>query len=150
MSGFFFLSIMFGGLFGVLWQMIPSLPLFAFGWLLGTAPVWLPVVLLITAWKIWMWYVHSNYIFKRDTVLLEVKMPREVTRSPRAMENALSKLWTDSGETTFFNTAWQGQVRPYFSLEIVSFGGEIHFYIWCWEKFRSRTEAFIYSPYPQI
>src|SRR3989338_6037295 len=96
-----YLSMVFWGLFTVLWGMIPSLPLFAFGWLLGTAPIWLPVALLITAWKVWGWYAHAGYLFTRDTVLLEVKMPRDVTRSPRAMENALSKLWTDSGETTF-------------------------------------------------
>jgi|SRR3989344_86969 len=144
------LSIIFWGLFSVLWQMVPSLPLFAFGWLLGTAPVWLPIVLLVTAWKIWIWYVHSSYIFRRDTVLLEVKMPRDITRSPRAMENALSKLWTDSGETTFFNTFWQGQVRPYFSLEIASFGGEIHFYIWSWRAWRPNVEAMMYAYYPEV
>jgi len=144
------LSIIFWGLFAVLGNMIPNLPLFAFEWLLGTAPIWLPVVLLVSAWKIWMWYIHSNYIFKRDTMLLEVKMPREITRSPRAMENALSKLWTDSGETTFFNTAWQGQVRPYFSLEIASFGGQIHFYIWCWRQWRPNVEAMMYAYYPEV
>lgn len=144
------LSILFWGLFSVLGTMIPSLPLFAFGWILGTSPIWLPVAAFITAWKVWIWYVRSGYLFKRDAVLLEVKMPREITRSPRAMENALSMLWTDSGETTFFNTAWQGQVRPYFSLEIASFGGEIHFYIWCWRAWRPNVEAMMYAYYPEV
>ena len=144
------LSVMFWGLFGVLWNMVPALPLFAFGWLLGTSPVWLPIIALVATWKIWIWYVHSNYIFKRETMLLEVKMPREITRSPRAMENALSKLWTDSGETTFLNTTWQGQVRPYFAFEIASFGGEIHFYIWCWRNWRPSVEAMMYAYYPEV
>jgi len=144
------LSIFFWALFVVLWSMVPSLPLFAFGWLLGTSPIWLPVALLITAWKVWVWYSHAGYIFTRDTVLLEVKMPRDVTRSPRAMENALSKLWTDSGETTFLNRIWQGQVRPYFSLEMASFGGQIHFYIWCWRNWRPNVEAMMYAYYPEV
>ncbi len=145
-----FLSILFWGLLSILWQMIPNLPLFAFGWLLGTSPVWLPVVMLIIAWKVWVWFAQSGYIFKRDAVLLEVKMPRDITRSPRAMENALSMLWTDSGETTFLNRIWQGQVRPYFSLEIASFGGEIHFYIWTWRNWRSNVEAMMYAYYPEV
>ncbi len=150
MSRCLFLSILFWGLFAVLWKMIPSLPLFAFGWVLGTAPLWMPIVMLFIAWKVWLWYTQSGYIFKRDTVLLEVKMPRDVTRSPRAMENALSMLWTDSGETTFLNRVWQGQVRPYFSLEIASFGGELHFYIWCWRNWRPNVEAMMYAYYPEV
>lgn len=145
-----FLSILFWGIFSVMWDMVPSLPLFAFGWLLGTAPLWLPVAALITAWKVWIWYARSGFLFTRDAMLLEVKMPRDVTRSPRAMENALSKLWTDSGETTFLNRIWQGQVRPYFSLEIASFGGQIHFYIWCWRAWRPTVEAMMYAYYPEV
>ena len=144
------LSIFFWGFYSVLWLMVPSLPLFTFGWVLGTAPIWLPVALLITAWKVWVWYAHAGYIFTRDTVLLEVKMPRDITRSPRAMENALSKLWTDSGETTFLNRIWQGQVRPYFSFEIASFGGQIHFYIWTWRNWRPNVEAMMYAYYPEV
>ncbi len=134
----------------ILWWQIPNLPLFAVQWLLGTAPIWLPVVLLVTAWKCWIWYARSSFIFNRDTIVLEVKMPRDVTRSPRAMENALSTLWTDSGETTFLNRIWQGQCRPYFSFEVASFGGEIHFYIWCWRGWRDTVEAAMYAYYPEV
>jgi hypothetical protein len=66
------------------------------------------------------------------------------------MENALSILWTDSGETTFYNRVWQGQCRPYFSFEIASFGGEIHFYIWCWKNWRQTVESAIYAYYPEV
>lgn len=144
------LSIFFWGLMTVLSTQIPSLPLFAFGWLLGLAPIWLPIVGVITAWHMWIWYVRSAYIFKREPILLEVKMPRDINRSPRAMENALSILWTDSGETTFYNRSWQGQCRPYFSFEIASFGGEIHFYIWTWKNWRQTVESALYAYYPEV
>ncbi len=145
-----FLSVLYFGLLGVLWYQIPNLPLFAFEWLLGTAPMWLPIVMLVTAWKVWIWYAHGLYLFKIKPVLLEVKMPRDITRSPRAMENALSKLWIDSGTTTFINRIWQGQVLPYFSFEIASFGGEIHFYIWCWHNWKPTIEAMMYAYYPEV
>ncbi len=144
------LSIMFVGLLTVLSTQIPNLALFALGWVVGTAPVWLPVVLVVSVWGSWISYVRSKYIFNRESILLEVKMPREVMRSPRAMENALSILWTDSGETTFFNRSWQGQCRPYFSFEIASFGGEIHFYIWTWKNWRQTVESAMYSYYPEV
>ena len=145
-----FLSILFWGMMGILQIEIPTLPVFAFGWLLGTAPVWAPIAGIIVAWRVWIWYSHGVYIFKRDACLLEIKFPRELVRSPRAMENALSKIWTDSGETTFLNRIWQGQVRPYFSLEIASFGGSVHFYIWCWRNWRPNVEAMMYAYYPEV
>ncbi|PIR83588.1 hypothetical protein COU18_02805 [Candidatus Kaiserbacteria bacterium CG10_big_fil_rev_8_21_14_0_10_51_14] len=144
------LSVMFVGLLTVLSTQIPNLALFAFGWIIGLAPIWLPIVGITTAWNTWIWYVRSKFIFNKETILLEVKMPREITRSPRAMENALSILWTDSGETTFFNRSWQGQCRPYFSFEIASFGGEIHFYIWTWKGWRQTVESAMYSYYPEV
>jgi len=145
-----FLSILFFGMLGILSIQISNLPLFAIEWLFGTAPIWIPIAAIVGAWKVWVWYVHALYISKIDSILLEVKIPRELVRSPRAMENALSKLWTDSGETTFLNRIWQGQVRPYFSFEIASFGGEVHFYIWCWRKWREVVESALYAYYPEL
>src|SRR5688572_2564771 len=59
-----FLSSVFIGLYSILWLQIPNLFLFTFEWLLGTSPIWLPILTLVTAWKVWMWYGHANYLFK--------------------------------------------------------------------------------------
>src|SRR3989344_426520 len=74
------LSIFFWGLMSILWRQIPNLPLFTVEWLLGTAPVWLPVITLIVTWEVWLWHSRSSYLFYREPLLLEVKMPREITR----------------------------------------------------------------------
>ena len=66
------------------------------------------------------------------------------------MELAMMNLSTSSGETTFIHRAWKGQIRTYFSLEIASFGGEVHFYIWCWKNYRNVVEQAMYSQYPEI
>lgn len=145
-----FVVTIFVGLMGVLWQQIPNLPLFAIGWLIGTAPVWMLPAAIVAGWKCWLWYARSRFLATRKPILLEVKMPRAIVKSPRAMEVALADLWTDSGETTFFHRVWLGQVRPYFSLEIVSFGGEIHFYIWTWDSWRKTVEATLYAQYPEL
>lgn len=146
----FMLGIVFFGLYLILGNFIPNLPLFTFNWLVGTAPIWMPVAILIGAWKAWITYIQSLYLSGRQPVLLEMKIPREVARSPRAMELALTALNLSSGETTFFHRAWKGQVRPFFSFEIVSFGGEIHFYIWCWKNYKDTIEAMMYAHYPEI
>jgi hypothetical protein len=145
-----FLGAMFAGQYFVLAQFIPNLPLFTFNWLVGTSPVWIPVAMIIGAWKAWVWYAQSLYLSGRHPILLEVKMPREVTKSPRAMELALTSFNLSSGETTFLHRAWKGQVRPIFSLELASFGGEIHFYFWCWNNYKDIVEGALYAQYPEI
>lgn len=142
--------VLFAGLLGILSLEIPDLPLFTLEWLIGTAPVWLPIGLIIGAWKIWIWYVQSLFLAGRKPVLLEMKIPRDISKSPRAMEVALTNFWLAAGETTFLDRGWKGQVRPYFALEIASFGGDVHFYIWCWSAQRSFIEQAIYGQYPEV
>lgn len=145
-----FLSVLFASVYLWLLHLIPHLPLYTFNWLVGTAPIWLPVILLMASWRIWMWYVQSLYLSGRNPILLEMKVPREITKSPRAMEIAFSLFSISSGETTFIHRAWKGQVRPFFSFEIASFGGELHFYIWTWRNYKSEVESAIYGQYPEV
>ena len=145
-----FLGALFVGLYIFLGQLIPSLPLFTFNWLFGTAPVWVPISLIIGFWRVWVWYVQSLFISGRNPILMEMKIPRDIFKSPRAMEIAFSLLAISSGETTFLHRGWKGQVRPFFSFEITSFGGEIHYYVWCWKNYKSEVEACIYGQYPEV
>ncbi|MBV9158975.1 MAG: hypothetical protein JO019_00035 [Candidatus Kaiserbacteria bacterium] len=146
----FFLVCMYLGLYLFLGHLIPSLPLFTFNWLFGTAPIWIPIALIIGSWRVWIWYIQSLYLSGRNPILLEMKVPRDIYKSPRAMEIAFSLLIISSGETTFLHRAWKGQVRPFFSFEIASFGGEIRFFIWCWANYKTEIEAMIYGQYPEV
>lgn len=145
------LAVLFLGLFGAAVYVIPGfLPLSA-GWFLGTLPIWGPFAALFSFGKVWMWYVQSLYIFERENpILLEVKFPREISKSPRAMEQVLSSLWIRSSETTFIDRAWSGGSRPWFSFEIASFGGEVHFFIWTRKNHKNVVEMNMYAQYPEV
>jgi hypothetical protein len=145
-----YLGILFFALYLLLVNMVPNLPFFTASWLLATAPIWMPIGLLMGFWKAWVWYVQSLFLSGRNPILLEMKIPREISKSPRAMETAFSLFSISSGETTFIHRAWKGQVRPFFSFEIASFGGEVHFYIWCWKNYKAEVESAIYGQYPEV
>lgn len=81
--------------------------------------------------------------------MLEIKLPREITKSPAAMELFISALWSPGGATTYSDFL-QGRVFPWYSLEIVSIGGSIHFYIWSDSKKRNMIEHQIYAQYPNV
>src|SRR3989344_2394268 len=145
-----FLVILYIAMLNILAMQIPNFFLFTFSWMIGTAPIWLPIALLIGTYYVWIWYARSLFISKRHTVLLEMKIPREITKSPRAMETALASFWFASEETTYLMRFIKGMVRPWYSLEIASFGGEIHFYVWTWREYQKMIEANLYSQYPEI
>jgi|GEM_PF-89159 len=144
------LWMMYIALFFILSNQIPHLFIFTAQWMIGLAPIWLPLGLGYSASAAWIWYVQAYYLAGRDPILMEVKIPRDIFKSPRAMELALIPMNLSSGETTFINRGWQGGVRPFWSFELASFGGDVHFYIWTWRGFKELVESSIYSYYPEV
>lgn len=118
--------------------------------LAGTAFIWLPLFLMIAAWQMWMRYIQLHFVQKQGGVLLEIKLPPDIQKSPRAMEVIFSQLHLPGGSKNFIEAFWDGKVRPWFSLELVSIGGDVHFFIWTPEKLRNIIEAQIYAQYPTV
>lgn len=121
-------------------------------WFLGLWWLWLFFVLVFIAWEFWIAYIQEY--FKRtqiNFVPLEIKVPRELHKSPKAMEQVFFALHSFRNEaTSFVEKWWDGEVTMWSSCEIVSFGGEIHFYMFVPEKNRTGIEAALYSQYPDI
>src|SRR3990167_335778 len=111
--------------------------------LLGT------IVLGWVAWKLWVHYIRQDFISGIEWVLLEIVPPREVLRSPKAMElfitNALYHWSFKGGKEEY----WQGAVWFWFSLELASIDGQVHFYIRTPSRIRSLIETQMYAQYPQ-
>ena len=147
-AGFVF-AIAAGVLFGASIT-FPDLMLPVLGWLFASAPAWLPILLSIAFWNLWIHYRRAQFISSQDMMLIEVKIPRDIDKSPRAMELIFAGIALSSGESTFINRWIEGSVRPWFSFELVSDGGRIHFYIWIRRKVREIVEAQIYAQYPNV
>lgn len=112
------------------------------------APVWLPVLIVGAAWTLWLTLRRSEFIANQDYILLEIKPPRSIEKTPLAMETVIDGLHLDPGESTWYNVYIEGKVRPYFSLELASIEGQVHFFIWTRSGFRRAIESQIYSQYP--
>lgn len=118
--------------------------------LIANAAVYLmPIVVIMVLWESWLHYIRVHHIHKIDWVLLEIKLPRELLKSPAAMEMVLSSMH-QHGDPNFVDAYWKGKLRPWFTLEIASLGGVIHFYIRAQRKFKNLIEAQVYSQYPGV
>ncbi|MBX4190183.1 hypothetical protein KW791_02725 [Candidatus Parcubacteria bacterium] len=119
--------------------------------------IWLPVVLVLAAFQAFKDLKRSEYLAGLKWVTLEIKIPQEILKSPKSMEQIFSALHVVSGDVKSWRetldkggimAAWNyqwGKVGDVTSFEIVSLGGVIHFYIRCLEQYRNLIEAQIYG-----
>ncbi len=120
---------------------------FLLRYVFGAWFVWLPVLLVYLFWLTWLNYIRIAFLRGLSWTLLEIKIPREIAKSPRAMEVILSAIH-NLRDGNLVEKYWQGFLRVWYSLEIASIGGEIHFYIRTQRGFKDFVEAQIYSQYP--
>ncbi len=130
----------------------------------------LGVVIVVLFWKrisaSWLEYVERRYRQKKNWKLLEVTIPIEVTKGPKAMEQVLialhqpganiieKRFWFKGLQNIFskidcFLDQWIRGKRKEFSLELMGRAREVHSYIRVPGEYRNLVESVIYSQYPQ-
>ena len=126
-----------------------------------TSPVWILFILINIFGNLWMTYKRSEYFASLEYSLLEIKLPREIFKSPVAMEFLFNALYQTGGEDKKFKIKWkpfkitseyylQGQTRPWYSFEICSINGKIRFFIWTRKNWKNIIEAQLYSQFTGI
>jgi len=131
------LSIIINGLF------------FIGGFLLSLWWVYVPLFLLFLTKSLWLSHSRQRFINDMDWILLEVIPPREIQKTPRAMEQFFAGLHGGHGPPNWKNVNIEGYTQRWFSMEIVSLGGEIHFFVRTVSRFRDLIESNIYAQYPE-
>jgi len=115
---------------------------------------WWWVLLPFLFWKpflfLWLWRRREIFDSKIKRIILEIKLPREIKKPIRAMEDVFNVLHTIHDPPNWREKWLEGQFQLSFSLEIVSIGGEIHFYIRTPEMYRKLVESAIYAQYPEV
>ncbi len=109
-----------------------------------------PIFLWFAFKMVWMNYIWDKYGDEMNYILLEIKVPRLIEKSPKIMEQIFNSLWSVEGIhiDTIFDEYVKGAFPYSYSLEVVSFEGEIHFYIYASDDLRSNIEGAIYAQYP--
>ncbi|MEK7133071.1 MAG: hypothetical protein AAB771_00050 [Patescibacteria group bacterium] len=111
--------------------------------------IWLPIILFSIGWEIWIFYVQLYFISNTPWMLLEVKVPHNVFKSPQAMELVFNTLH-NTYEGDRIEKYWKGFVKGWLSFEIASFGGKIGFFVRVPKIMKNLVEAQIYAQYPEV
>jgi len=127
------------GALGILWSVLKN-----WWW------VPLPFILFPRLKFLYGWYMNDTYWAKANWMVLEVKIPKEIDRPLKAMEQVIANFWTLYDPADFKEEWFEGKYLLNFSLEIASIDGKIHFYIYLPGGMRKVFESAIYSQYPEV
>lgn len=126
---------------GGLWS--PLLLAFEFWW------VWMPIALVPYTWHVYQKYARLWYYWMRGPwIIQEIKIPIEILKTPKAMEQILTGFWSTFTGGNQWERLYLGREIEYFSLELVGMRGQTHFYMCYPEGYRPFFESLIYAEYP--
>lgn len=112
-------------------------------------PFVIPAGLIYVWWVLRLRAIQIKFLLSVKPVLLEIKLPKEVFKSPAAMEIFFTYM-SQSSPGSYGEAFIDGNVKPWFTCELVSIGGDVRFFIWCWGKFKNLMEAQLYAEFPSV
>lgn len=110
--------------------------------------LYLPPALVTGTILGWLAYITQKYLLSLKWVLLEIKPPSDVQKSPKIAENIFSGLHSSYLPVKWKKRFFKGEVPNWYSLELVSNGGDIRFLIRVQEGLRTLVEHQIFAQYP--
>ncbi|KKS25003.1 MAG: hypothetical protein UU85_C0009G0001, partial [Candidatus Wolfebacteria bacterium GW2011_GWA2_42_10] len=115
---------------------------------LGLWWLWLPVALIALFIELWTKHLKTKAIKAIKWTFLEIKVSRDIEKSPKSMEQIFSGLHGIITKIKFLDKYWKGKVQEWFSFEIAGIDGAVYFFIRTPEQFRNLVEAQIHAQYP--
>lgn len=86
---------------------------------------------------------------KREWVFLEIQIPPDVERTPRAMEEVFNSLHALNRNGNWYNIYINGFTPPFIVLELICHNGTLRFIIRCEDIMQELIKSRIYSQYPE-
>ena len=112
--------------------------------------VFLPILLFLAWQNLWMNYVKLKYDLSLNWVVLEIKIPQIVEKSPKVMEQIFTGLYSMRTGANLIEKYIHGKHQPEISFEIASIEGEIHFFIRTPDVYTSLIRSQFHANYPDV
>src|SRR3972149_4388994 len=129
------------------------LPILDFFWrlILGLLPLLAVLVILYIFFRLRVLYKRMLFINKIEWALLEIRIPRDIYKSPLAMELVfINAMHQGSSGTWYQALIKEGRVPLWYSLEMVSIEGAVYFFILVPTNYRDRKSTRLNSSHSQI
>lgn len=145
----------FGGLFSISFfqfsltpQDVPSI---LWSFFKATWWFWIFFPLLWAFQAIFLFWRQEEYKEELEFIMLEIRLPREIEKGPKSMEQILLIMSSLRNVPTMAKAKYyEGEVTVTFSLELVSLGGQVHFYLRVLKRQQGIIESAFFSYYPDV
>lgn len=120
-------------------------------WIIVKYIWWIPIPFIVIPVfaRTWLYFIRKHWVSNLEWVMLEIIPPRNIERSPKIMEQAVTGFWGAFGTiSTKADEYISGIIQEWYSLEIVGLNGKLHFFVRTLKHFRDLVEAKIYAQYP--
>jgi hypothetical protein len=119
--------------------------------MVALTPLWLPFTLFMLTYEKWMYFVRLKFALAQGRSTLRIHLPQEVLKSPEAMEGVLTQIHNVNSADNLMQSWIDGKYPLVYSLELVSTGGEVHFYINVpARRTKDAVESQLYAYYPGV
>jgi len=146
------LVVFFVGLFIVFFVFtyigIPQSKMVTF--IFGLAPIWLPLMSFLVFFHVYMTMVGTKFRLNSGRTIYEIILPPEVFKSPEAMENVFTQIYNAASPDNLMETYLDGKRPLNYTFELVSRGGDVHFYATIPNKFIYGFTDNMYAQYPGV
>jgi len=120
-----------------------------------TWPIWLFFFLFEIIKPIYLFIKQEQFkeveMAEEKNTVFELRIPRALEKGPQAMEQILLAMHGMTSVPGDWNKIWlDGETMLWFSLEMVSVEGEVHFYVRIPKKNKNLVEAVILSSYSDV
>jgi hypothetical protein len=109
----------------------------------------LPLTLYFLFKLLWMDFAQGNFWSNVEWVMLEIVPPNDIEETPQAMEMIYSGMLGAMKGINAIEEFVNGEEPMYYSLELVSDEGQVHFYIRTPKSFVKLIESNFHAQYPQ-
>lgn len=109
----------------------------------------IPAIIAPLFLNMWLWYVRDIFFHNLSWVLLHVRVPRDVLKTPKAMEQVFAAAYaTYSFGVRRYKAWWEGEIEQWTSFEIMADADGPRFYIRVVADTKKAIESAIYAQYP--
>ncbi len=106
------------------------------------------------AWSCWMFWREETYKTGRKNmpfVFFEIRIPREVLKGPKAMEQFFAALRPLANQPQGpYKKYWEGEVPRWHIIDIIGVNNEVRFYMRVSYRLAPAVEGLLYANYPEI
>jgi len=127
---------------------IPQSKMVTFAFLLS--PLWLPYITFHLFFEKWMTMVGMKFTINSGRTVFEIKLPPDVFKSPEAMEFVFTQIYNAASPDNLMETYLDGKRPLTYTFELVSKGGDVHFYATVPNKFVFGFTDNMYAQYPGV